>query len=218
MTDLCAIFACYLLFGEVDAGHCDQLGLEPNLVVCSFWGCLRRLSVAIPLFSVNYCSLSLFRLVFFFHPFHFSCFTLHERRANAQQEDGERRGPYIVAGIPPANIWVRLNHISGWDQGVPDPGASELDHLQPVKLILVKKFSTLLIFIKGDPILITSELKKGKRKYPLVDETKGFLTLGIQSEPFAAHSPHFVPKVFHLFTMPPIINHFFILQRQEGRR
>ena len=35
-TDLGAVFACYLLLGEVDAGHCDQLGLEPNLVVCSF--------------------------------------------------------------------------------------------------------------------------------------------------------------------------------------
>ena len=28
----------------------------------------------------------------------------------------------------------------------------------------------------------------------------------------------FVPKMFHLFTQPPIINRFFLLHRQEGRK
>ena len=41
---------------------------------------------------------------------------------------------------------------------------------------------------------------------------------GIQIRPFGTCSTNFVPKKFHFFKMPSIINHFFILQREKGGR
>ena len=48
---------------------------------------------------------------------------------------------------------------------------------------------------------------------------RGFSTYNIQIGPFAACWADFVPKMFHLFPQPPIINHFslpFERGRKEG--
>ena len=50
-------------------------------------------------------------------------------------------------------------------------------------------------------------LKMGKRIPRKLKRTHGFLTWGTQIGTFKAD---FVPKMFHLFTKPPIIIHFFI--------
>ena len=47
---------------------------------------------------------------------------------------------------------------------------------------------------------------------------RGFGPWGIQTGPFAARLTDFVPKNVHLFTHPPIINHFLLPQRGKGRR
>ena len=44
-----------------------------------------------------------------------------------------------------------------------------------------------------------------------------FRPWGIQTGPFAACLADFFPNNFHLFTQTPIINHFLLLQRQDGR-
>ena len=47
---------------------------------------------------------------------------------------------------------------------------------------------------------------------------RGFWLWGIQTGQFAACWTVFVPEFFHLFTQPPIINHFCIMGREEGRK
>ena len=47
---------------------------------------------------------------------------------------------------------------------------------------------------------------------------RGLRPSGIQTGLFVACWTNFVPKIYHLFTQPPIINHFFILQGEEGRK
>ena len=47
---------------------------------------------------------------------------------------------------------------------------------------------------------------------------RGSWPWGIQTGPFAACENDFVPSNFHLFTMPPIIDHFLLPQREEGRK
>ena len=65
-------------------------------------------------------------------------------------------------------------------QGVSVPWAFKLDHLQPVELILFHNFSNFLIFILGSPFLITPESGKWEKGiHPKMDETQGFLYLGL---------------------------------------
>ena len=47
---------------------------------------------------------------------------------------------------------------------------------------------------------------------------KGFSTWGIQTGRFAACGTDFVHHFVHLFIQPPIINHFLLPQRKEGRK
>ena len=47
---------------------------------------------------------------------------------------------------------------------------------------------------------------------------RGFRPWGSQTGSFATCYTDFVPKNFHLFTQPPIINNFLLPQREEGRK
>ena len=47
---------------------------------------------------------------------------------------------------------------------------------------------------------------------------RGSWPWGIQTGPLTACWADFVPKNFHLFTLPPIITQFFILQRERERK
>ena len=58
-----------------------------------------------------------------------------------------------------------MNETPGAEFGVSDLGTFELDHLQPVKLILFQKLSIILTFILGRPILYyPREWKRGSSR------------------------------------------------------
>ena len=71
------------------------------------------------------------------------------------------------------------NSKNGWYRGIYVPGALKLDHLQPVKPILLFKFSNFSTFILGSPIpYYPRELKKRKWNPPNLSVTEGFQCLG----------------------------------------
>ena len=59
----------------------------------------------------------------------------------------------------------------------------------------------------------------GKGNSSKVDETKNFLTLGHSNWTICSLLNCFCSKIFSRFyPASPIMNHFFILQREEGRK
>ena len=87
-----------------------------------------------------------------------------------------------------------------WGTGVSVLGAFRLDHLQPVKLILFKNFTNLLICILGRPIPCYPRERGWKWDKGFTQKWmthRGFSTWGIQTGPFAACWTDFVPKFYH---------------------
>ena len=117
---------------------------------------------------------------------------------------------------------------SEWHQGVYDPGAFKLDHLQPVKQILFQNISHFYPISNSKPIIFTPEtgmeeeaglgLNMRKGNSPKVNETQGLLTLGQSNWTICSLLNRFCSKIFPIFTLPPIINQFSLLQRQGGRK
>ena len=86
---------------------------------------------------------------------------------------------------------------SEWNQGVHDPGAFKLDHLQSMKPIFAKYISTLLTLTCSSSLF----LHPGKRA-PYIGPQKwmtprGVWPWGIQIRPFAVHEAYFWKLIFH---------------------
>ena len=74
-----------------------------------------------------------------------------------------------------------LNFRIGWDRGDWVPGAFQLDHKVPFKLISLWNFPNFFTFILGSPILLPQRANYGKRGIlptPKKNETEGFGCLG----------------------------------------
>ena len=80
-----------------------------------------------------------------------------------------------------------------WDTGVCDPGASKLDHLRLVKLILFQNFTTFVTFILGAPIsYYPSERKQQGLEMRKGDSTKSERDTGV-CDPGAFKLDHLLP-------------------------
>ena len=105
--------------------------------------------------------------------------------------------------------------------------AFKMDHLQPVKLILFKKIPPFLPAFHNKLFLITAE-RRGKEGAGAENWKREFFKSGRNQGlcvPGAFKLDHLQPvklillqKKVHLFTQPPIINHFLLVQREEGRK
>ena len=63
-----------------------------------------------------------------------------------------------------------------------------------------------------------ARVKIGKKELIKENDTRRFLTWGIQIWPLRACQTDFVLKFFQFFTQPPILTQLFILQREEKRK
>ena len=115
---------------------------------------------------------------------------------------------------------------SGWHTGVSVSGRSNWTICSLLRWFCGKKFPSLYLSYWGLLFLITAE--RG-RKETAGDEngkmgitqkwmtSKGFSMWSIRTGLFAACWTDFVPKFFHLFSQPPIINQFLLPQRGRSR-
>ena len=79
------------------------------------------------------------------------------------------------------------------------PGAFELDHLQPFKLIIYGEFFIFLTFILGCQLFLPQRANTEKREFSQVQKLmrhRCFSAWGIQTGPFAAIYAHFVLRIF----------------------
>ena len=75
------------------------------------------------------------------------------------------------------------------DKGISVPGSFKLDHLQPVKQILLPKFYNFFTFILGGQFLLPQSANNGKREFFQLQKwitQRGLSAWGIQTGPFAA--------------------------------
>ena len=84
------------------------------------------------------------------------------------------------------------------------PGAFKLDHLQPFKPILFRKFSSFFTFILGSPFLLPQRANFGSWEnfpFPNMDDTEGFQCLGPSNWTTCSPLSPFCSKEFSTFSL-----------------
>ena len=77
-----------------------------------------------------------------------------------------------------------------WDRGFSVPGAFKLDHLHPIKPLLLQKFSIFFTFILGGQFFLPQRANDGKREFFQLQNwmrQRLFGAWGIQTGPSASH-------------------------------
>ena len=155
-------YACSILIQE---GHYGKLP-TPHMDITEDFQCLRHSNWTI------FSPLSYFCFQIF------TSFSLSYWEANSYYP----RGPILGKG-------QFLNSKTGWDRGFPVPGAFKLDHLQPIKPLLLPNFYKFFTFILVGQFLLPQMANNGERGFSQLQKwmKQGvFSALGIQIGPFAS--------------------------------
>ena len=142
--------------------------------------------------------------------------------ATASAKEPPYRGSALIArNAKPIHVRM-LSRQFGCDTAVSVPGEFKLDQLHIVKLNLLKKISTILIFLHITPERGREEAAgAGNEKMGFTQKWiryRGFSTWGIQTGPFAACSANFVHRIFHHPALYTGGSHFLLSQREEERK